>query len=90
MARELFDTIKLTQKQRNRLYTTFDDMDEDGSGLVRMAKLFSFLDIEGNEFSREIFQLFDSDGNGELTFLEFVCVVSSLRLSISAFRNING
>lgn len=72
----MFGNIKLSQQHLNALYTAFDDIDSDGSGVIRMDEFFSFFKLEPSEFSKEIFRIFDCDGNGQLTFLEFVCVVS--------------
>ena len=71
----VFRSVRLSQGHLDALFTAFDDIDEDGSGLVHMDEFFSFFKLEPTDFSREIFRIFDSDGNGQLTFLEFVCVV---------------
>lgn len=73
---EIFANILLKKYHRDALFTSFDDIDTDGSGLVHMDEFFSFFRLEPNEFNREIFRIFDTDGNGQLTFQEFVCVVS--------------
>lgn len=73
---KVFKEAHLTQYHLDKLFTIFDDIDKDGSGLVRMDEFFSFFRLEDSDFNRELFRTFDSDGSGELSFLEFVCVVS--------------
>jgi Ca2+-binding EF-hand superfamily protein len=71
----VFDKIKLTQTELDLLFTAFDDLDENGSGFVNIDQFFTFFKLESNEFSRELFKLFDSTGSNQFTFLEFVCMV---------------
>jgi Ca2+-binding EF-hand superfamily protein len=78
VATRVFKKLLLSKKQVDQFFTAFDDLDSDGSGSVKMDEFFSFFRLESTEFNIELFRIFDSDGNGELTFLEFVCVVSNI------------
>lgn len=72
----VFDHIKLNKEDLDALFTVFDEIDTDGSGVLKMDEFFSYFRLEMTEFNVELFRIFDTDGNGELSFLEFICVVS--------------
>ena len=75
---DLFHKLGLTDPEIDTLYTLFREIDLDGSGLIRGDEFFANYNMEMSRFHVAIFNLFDSDGNFLLNFLEFVCAVSSV------------
>jgi Ca2+-binding EF-hand superfamily protein len=67
----LFRELRLTQGEVDKLLKSFNEIDLDGSGMIRMDELFGSCRIEETNCNRKIFGMFDSDNSGTLNFSEF-------------------
>ncbi len=85
---KVFKKLKLTAKEINKLYAVFLQMDLDSSCLIKNDEFFSYLRLEATPFNIAIFSIFDTDGNGTLSFGEFVSVVN-ISLVCMTFTNFN-
>ena len=59
----------------------FGKLDEDKSGALSAKEFMQIPDIASNPLVERVIDIFDSDGNGEVDFTEFirgVCVCRSL------------
>lgn len=72
---EVFCKIKLAESDINKLYFEFCQIDVQSSGYITMQELYAYFSLELTTFNRELFRIYDNDGNGQMNFLEFVCVV---------------
>lgn len=75
IALELFSDLHLTRPEIDKFYNAYCEIDQDESGCILIDEFFSYFRLEKTEFNVELFRIFDSDGNGNLTLLEFICVV---------------
>ena len=73
--------VKLTQKQMAEARATFSKYDVDGDGTVSSKELFVILknllidlhsDYEAEKQAKELMGIIDADGDGNITFIEFV------------------
>ncbi len=64
-ALEVFQTLGLSDRDIDLLYTAFWDIDADSSGLIRPLELFNYFEVEETVFINHIFTLFD-EGKGLL------------------------
>jgi Ca2+-binding EF-hand superfamily protein len=71
----VFEKIRLTKEEIDIFYGIFKDIDTDGVGMIQMDEFFMYFRLEITDFNGELFRIFDTDGNGQLSFLEFVGVV---------------
>jgi Ca2+-binding EF-hand superfamily protein len=75
LSAETFQKLLLTESEVDKFYTAFCDIDADSSGFIRGDEFRAYFKIEKTSFNNKIFVSFDSDGNGYLNFMEFVCSV---------------
>lgn len=77
------------------MYNLYRKVDADDSGEISYEELLVHIDVEKTPFSKRIFTIFDEDGSGQISFLEFVltlwysCYPSTLQFIefYSIFRN---
>lgn len=71
---------KLTKKQLEQLKQEFDSIDTDHSGELDLNELIKFMDLNGfqSEFANVAVKIFDIDGNGQISFDEFVNFAKAL------------
>lgn len=67
-------TKKLSEKEIENLKKEFDGIDKDHSGELDLKELKTFMDLNNLEpqFANLALKLFDKDGNGQISFDEFI------------------
>jgi len=55
-----------------RLGKRFKKLDIDGSGALSKEEFMQISDLQQNPLVQRVIELFDSDGNGEVDFKEFI------------------
>jgi Ca2+-binding EF-hand superfamily protein len=68
---DLFRELKLSKQEVDKLLKVFNEIDLDGSGMIRMDELFGTCRIEETNCNKKIFGMFDGDDSGTLNFSEF-------------------
>lgn len=73
-------TKKISQTQLAKLKKEFDSIDTDKSGELDYKELSTFMSLNGfePEFANIAIRLFDEDGNGQISFNEFVKFTKAL------------
>ncbi|CAD8050949.1 unnamed protein product [Paramecium primaurelia] len=61
-----------------RLYKRFQFLDKDGSGQLEPSELFDVPELSQNPLVKRVFQIFDKDNDGKISFAEFITGLSSL------------
>ena len=65
--------LKLTDRDINNLYQYFTKLDTNNSGVISIGEFVHGLESVSSGFLSELcFRLFDRDGDGNLTFVEFI------------------
>jgi Ca2+-binding EF-hand superfamily protein len=77
-AEELFERMFISVPDLVKLRKVFDTIDIDKSGQIEVNELFVYLHMEKTPLNRKLFEYLDLDGNGNLTFVEFVCSLWNL------------
>lgn len=75
IAAEVFKRLNLQGKDLDRLYSAFCDIDIDDSGFIQKVEFYSYFKINSSALYDKIFGMFDADGSGYLSFMEFVCAM---------------
>lgn len=89
--RELFTALMLSERDVGRFYYMFRKIDNDDSGLIELAELLAFLDLDKTPFTKRVFQIFDEDLSGLVDFREFIlslwnyCTLGRSTLPLFAF-----
>ena len=69
---DLFRELRLTKVEVDTILNSFNEIDLDGSGMIRMDELFGTCRIEETNCNKKIFGIFDSDGTTTPTSLESI------------------
>jgi len=69
----LLDGLNLHERLCWRLFETFLEADADWSNELSLEEMCNFFSLPQTRFLDRLFVEFDSDGSGELDFLEFAC-----------------
>jgi CheY-like chemotaxis protein len=72
VAMAVFKQLLLPKYEIDKFYEAFLDIDADSSGFIRADEFRAYFKIESTHFNNRLFGSFDGDGNGFLTFMEFV------------------
>ena len=67
-----FLKIKVDTEELKRLGKRFKKLDVDGSGALSKEEFMQINDLQQNPLVQRVIDLFDSDGNGEVDFKEFI------------------
>lgn len=76
-ARAAAESLGLTQSDLRTLRAAFNTVDFDGSGSVDPAELLEALQEARTPLTDGIFKLMDLDGNGVISFDEYVCCLTT-------------
>ena len=68
-----FEAMAFSELDIGRLYKIYRRIDVDNSGVIDLAELLAYLDLDRTRFSKRVFQIMDEDGSGKIDFREFVC-----------------
>lgn len=88
--RELFSHVALSEKQLDTLHKVYCKIDADHSGRISHDELLHHVNEERSLFVERIFEMFDLEVDGEVTFPEFVvtafmyCSLDDRALTVSA------
>jgi serine/threonine-protein phosphatase 2B regulatory subunit len=66
----IFRTVE--SEEIKRLGKRFKKLDIDGSGALSKEEFMQISDLQQNPLVQRVIELFDSDGNGEVDFKEFI------------------
>eukprot|EP00835_Amoeboradix_gromovi_P004853 NODE_408_length_9221_cov_0.216400.p5 type:complete len:195 gc:universal NODE_408_length_9221_cov_0.216400:3919-3335(-) len=61
-----------TEDEIQRLYKRFQKLDQNGNGQIEKSEFESIAAIKSNPLASRLIEIFDSDGNGDVDFQEFV------------------
>ena len=63
---------KVDSEEIKRLGKRFRKLDIDGSGALSKEEFMQIADLQQNPLVQRVIELFDTDGNGEVDFKEFI------------------
>ncbi len=63
---------KVDTEEIKRLGKRFKKLDIDGSGALSKDEFMQIHDLQQNPLVQRVIELFDTDGNGEVDFKEFI------------------
>jgi serine/threonine-protein phosphatase 2B regulatory subunit len=72
----LFKIIKVDIEEIRKLGKRFKKMDLDGSGSLSTQEFMNIPDLHQNPIVQRVIDIFDTDGNGEVDFKEFLDALS--------------
>jgi lysophosphatidylcholine acyltransferase / lyso-PAF acetyltransferase len=82
---KLKDATQLSEADIKFYMKRFADADTTKTGMVQLADFEQALQVEpGNDYVRELFELFDQDDNGALHWAEFVSALLYINAKVSA------
>ncbi|XP_012371634.1 calcineurin subunit B type 2 [Octodon degus] len=64
------------QDEIKRLIRSFKKLDVDKSGTLSVEELMSLPELRNNPLAKRVIDVFDTDGNGEVDFNEFILGIS--------------
>ncbi len=70
--------INFDKKELNILYSNFMSMDSNKNGLVEPDEFFDVPELKDNPIVTRIINVFDKNGDGKISFYEFVWGLSAL------------
>ena len=70
--------INFDKKELNILYNNFMSMDSNKNGLVEPDEFFDVPELKDNPIVQRIITVFDKNGDGKISFYEFVWGLSAL------------
>ena len=70
--------INFDKKELNILYNNFMSMDSNKNGLVEPDEFFDVPELKDNPIVQRIINVFDKNGDGKISFYEFVWGLSAL------------
>jgi len=66
----------LTEKEIKRLGKRFRKLDKDGSGTLSVSEFMQLSELQQNPLVERVIAIFDTDGDGEIDFREFISGIS--------------
>lgn len=72
-SKKFFETLGLSDRDLDLLYTSFFDMDSDNSGAIRIEEFLIYFEVEGIEINTKIFGVFEGDSC--LSFTSYVATL---------------
>jgi Ca2+-binding EF-hand superfamily protein len=64
------------QSELDRLFATFNDIEQRRHpGTIVLADYLNYFDVADTPFTRRTFEVLDADGNNQIDFMEFCCMV---------------
>ncbi|KRY21851.1 Calcineurin subunit B type 1 [Trichinella patagoniensis] len=70
------DRISVDTEEIRRLARRFKKLDLDGSGALSVEEFMSLPELQQNPLVQRVIDIFDTDGNGEVDFKEFIQGIS--------------
>ncbi|EER03238.1 protein phosphatase 2B regulatory subunit, putative, partial [Perkinsus marinus ATCC 50983] len=69
---EMHSIASFTEQDIRRLYSRFQALDKDGNGQLDPSELLGVKEISENPLVQRVVSIFDVDGNGTVSFIEFL------------------
>mmetsp|Transcript_57067 Transcript_57067/g.157905 ORF Transcript_57067/g.157905 Transcript_57067/m.157905 type:complete len:177 (+) Transcript_57067:93-623(+) len=66
------------EKAVAQLFARFQALDSDGSGRLDRSEILGIADLDGNPLVERVISVFDTDGTGPVSFLEFLLGLAKL------------
>lgn len=73
---ELSKLTKLNEAEIRRLGKRFRKLDKDGSGTLSVHEFMQLSELQQNPLVERVIDIFDTDGDGEIDFQEFISGIS--------------
>lgn len=70
-----FENLNLCDHDIKEFYKIFDLLDNDHDGYLQYYELLIYLNYETTKFSIHIFDVYDYDKVGKMSFYDFVCII---------------
>ena len=79
MSREEIHSIaQFTNNDIKRLYARFRSLDQDGNGQLEPNEILGVAELTENPLVQRVISIFDVDGNGTVSFIEFLVGLAQL------------
>ena len=78
IATEDEDACVFTKEELRILYENFINLDKDKSGQIEPDELIDVPELKGNPIIKKVIKIFDINGDGKISFYEFILGLSSL------------
>eukprot|EP00933_Yihiella_yeosuensis_P001651 TRINITY_DN102770_c0_g1_i1.p1 TRINITY_DN102770_c0_g1~~TRINITY_DN102770_c0_g1_i1.p1 ORF type:complete len:178 (-),score=37.81 TRINITY_DN102770_c0_g1_i1:86-619(-) len=75
---EIHSIANFSQKDVTRLYHRFRKLDEDGNGQLDPSEILGVAELAENPLVKRVISVFDKDGNGTVSFIEFLLGLAKL------------
>mmetsp|Transcript_81504 Transcript_81504/g.143935 ORF Transcript_81504/g.143935 Transcript_81504/m.143935 type:complete len:178 (-) Transcript_81504:86-619(-) len=75
---EIHSIANFSQKDVARLYHRFRKLDEDGNGQLDPSEILGVAELAENPLVQRVISVFDKDGNGQVSFIEFLLGLAKL------------
>jgi len=72
------NTLNFDKEELKTLYKNFVKLDSDNSGLIEPREFFDVPQLKDNPIVSRIISVFDRDGDGKISFYEFITGLSIL------------
>lgn len=80
---DVHSIASFSQKDISRLYSRFKALDEDGNGQLDPNEILGVAELTENPLVQRVISVFDKDGNGTVSFIEFLLGLSKLAAGTS-------
>ena len=84
MDKKQLSEMNLSEDEINKLYQNFKSLDKDGNDQLEPEEILGLPDLEQNPLVKRVIDVMDKDGDGKISFLEFVQGLTSLSAGASA------
>jgi serine/threonine-protein phosphatase 2B regulatory subunit len=74
-------SINFDKNELKILYKNFVKLDTDATGYLEPNEFFDIPELKDNPIVQRIIKVFDRNGDGKISFYEFVCGLSDLTSS---------
>ena len=67
-----FDMTHFSEEELKKLYSRYKSLDDDKSGELDINEFLRIPELAQNPLVKRVFNIFDEDGNGLVSFEEFI------------------
>ena len=78
--RDVCEEMQLSDREIQRLFKVFNNIDTNGTGTISKDELFHFLSLERGWFLDTLFDAMDTDRDGQWTFTEWLSAMARVNL----------
>merc|ERR550514_1727541 len=75
---EIHNIAQFTERDIKRLYHRFRALDQDGNGQLDPSEILGLAELTENPLVQRVISIFDVDGNGTVSFIEFLVGLAKL------------